>query len=166
MTELAIQADKLRNPQNTDSDPEAEKREAIALCNRRIDAAINLYSDGVISREEYLRRVDLNNRDIAYWEARTTESEKAALELAMCMEAVDKLARLWDAGDEEDKQGMARSLFSYIVYDLDARRIVDFRLKSWAERFLVLRSALYDMDDDPHNPGGSSNHTESDASET
>jgi DNA invertase Pin-like site-specific DNA recombinase len=136
MTEIAIQADKLRNPQNTDVDPEAEKREAIAHCNRKIDAAINLYGDGVISREEYLRRVELNKREIAYWEARTTESEKAALELAMCMQAVDKLAKLWDAGDDEDKQGMARSLFSYIVYDLDTRRIVDFRLKPWADRFL------------------------------
>jgi hypothetical protein len=146
MTELAIQVDKLRNPQNTDVDPEAEKREAIAVRMRRIDAAINLYSDGVISREEYLRRVELNKREITYWEARTTESEKAALELAMCMEAVEKLARLWDAGDDEDKQGMARSLFSYIVYDLDIRRIVDFRLKPWADRFLVLRTALYDTD--------------------
>jgi hypothetical protein len=28
--------------------------------------------------------------------------------------------------------------FSYIVYDLDMRRIVDFRLKPWADRFLIL----------------------------
>ncbi len=38
---------------------------------------------------------------------------------------------------------MARSVFSYIVYDLDTRRITDFRLKPWADRFLVLRAALY-----------------------
>ncbi len=146
LTELAIRADKLRNPQDTTIDPEAEKREAIALCTRKIDAAINLYGDGVISREEYLRRVETNKREIAYWESRTTESEKAALELAMCMEAVDRLARLWDEGDAEDKQGMARTLFSYVVYDLDARRIVDFQLKSWADRFLVLRTALYETE--------------------
>jgi hypothetical protein len=148
MTELAIQIDKMRTSSEPTVDPEIEKQEAIALCKRRIDAAINLYSDGVLSREIYLRRIEQNNREIAYWESRTTESKKAALELAMCMEAVDKLAGLWDFGDTEDKQGMARSLFSYVVYNLDTRRIVDFRLKPWADRFLVLRAALYENDGD------------------
>src|SRR5260370_41861926 len=93
----------------------------------------------------------MNEREIANWEARNTETEKAALELAMCMDAVDKLAKLWDIGDDEDRQGMARSLFSHIVYDLDIRRIVDFRLKPWADRFLVLRSALYDDNETREN---------------
>jgi hypothetical protein len=30
-----------------------------------------------------------------------------------------------------------------IIYDLDKRQIVDFKMKSWAESFLVLRAALY-----------------------
>ena len=87
--------------------------------------------------------MEFNEREIAHWEARTTETEKAALELSMCMDAIDKLSRLWDIADPEDKQGMARSVFSYIVYDLDARRITDFRLKPWADRFLIMRAALY-----------------------
>ncbi|CAG1008909.1 hypothetical protein ANRL4_03954 [Anaerolineae bacterium] len=149
MTELAIQADKMRHPSDESVDPETEKREAIALCKRRIEASINLYGDGRITREEYLRRVEHNEREIAHWEARTSESEKAALELAMCMDAIDKLSKLWDIAEPEDKQGMARSLFSYIVYDVDKRRITDFRLKPWADRFLVLRCALY-----PNEEGG------------
>lgn len=155
MTELAIQADKSRNP-DSGVDPEKEKQEAIALCKRRIEAAINLYGDGRITREEYLRRVELNEREIAYWEARTTEAEKAALELAMCMDALDKLSRLWDLGEPEDRQGMARSLFSYIVFDLDTRRIVDFRLKPWADRFLVLRAALYKNESGAETPNSPS----------
>jgi Mor transcription activator family protein len=99
-----------------------------------------------------LRRVETNQREIAYWESRTTETEKAALELALCMEAVDRLARLWDEGDSEDKQGIARTLFSYVVYDLDARWIVDFQLKSWADRFLVLRTALYETENGASAP--------------
>lgn len=39
---------------------------------------------------------------------------------------------------------MARNLFDFIVYNLDEQRIVDFRLKPWADRFLVLRAALYE----------------------
>ncbi len=153
LTELSIQADKLRNPAAENAvDAELEKQEAIALCRRRIEAAINLYGDGRLDREEYLRRIEQNEREIAHWEARTTEVQKAGLELAMCMETIDKLARLWDTSEPEDKQGMARSLFSYVTWDLDIRRIVDFRLKPWADRFLVLRAALYEDENGSTEP--------------
>src|SRR5690606_22261548 len=39
-------------------------------------------------------------------------------------------------------QQMAHMLFDYVVYDLDQRQIVDFRLKPWADRYLVLRIDL------------------------
>lgn len=31
-----------------------------------------------------------------------------------------------------------------MIYNLDTHRIVDFKLKPWADRFLVLRAALYE----------------------
>ena len=37
----------------------------------------------------------------------------------------------------------AYSLFDEILYDLDAQRITDFHLKPWADRFVILRHALY-----------------------
>jgi hypothetical protein len=106
------------------------------------DAAVHLYKDGEFEREEYMRIREANEREITHWEARTT-TEELAVELALCMEAVDKLARLWDVVEDEDKQGLARSLFTSIVYDLDTRRIVNFRLKPWADNWLTLRAALY-----------------------
>ncbi|MBX3086374.1 MAG: recombinase family protein, partial [Anaerolineae bacterium] len=154
MTDLAISASRLSSVNQLDTDPETEKREAIALCQRRIDAALHLYGDGRISRDEYLRRMEQNEREIAYWESHTTESEKASLELAMCMDALNKLAELWDSGNEEDRQGMARTLFTRVVYNLDTRRIVDFTLKPWAERYLTLRAALYENEDDNNTGGG------------
>ncbi|HEX2621623.1 MAG TPA: hypothetical protein VHL11_15800, partial [Phototrophicaceae bacterium] len=144
MTEIAIQVDKARGIYKDEGDLEAQKDAAIALCRRRIDAATNLYGDGVIERAEYLRRVESNEREIAHWQARSSETEKLALELSMCMEAVEKIQRLWEITDDEDRQGLVRSLFTEIVYDLDAQRITDFRLKPWADRFLVLRTALYE----------------------
>src|SRR5690606_22261549 len=48
-----------------------------------------------------------------------------------------------------------RSLFEYVVYDLDKQRIVDFRLKGWADRFLVLRTALYDDSEQSGSDSGS-----------
>lgn len=61
------------------------------------------------------------------------------MELAMCIEAVDKLAYLWEHSSDEDRQGIVRNLFDYVEYDLDARRITSFRLKPWADRFVVLQ---------------------------
>jgi hypothetical protein len=49
---------------------------------------------------------------------------------------------------------MAHPLFEYIVCELDTRRIVNFRLKFWADRYLVLRSDLYGSDDSSGELGG------------
>lgn len=138
MVEMAIQADQQWRPD--EGDFEQRKTEALALNQRRIDAAVNLYKDGVIDREEYLHRREQAEREITHWESRTSETSKVALEFSMCLEAVRSMKTLWAAANNEDKQGMVRNLFSYIVYDLDHRRIVDFRLKPWADRFLTMRA--------------------------
>lgn len=124
-------------------DLETKRTEAIALCQRRMQAAIDLYGDGRINRQEYLRRVERNEREIASWQARTSDSEKLAMELTMCIHAIDTITRLWEVSSDEDKQGMARHLFEYVTYDLDRQEIIDFRLKPWADQFLMLRTALY-----------------------
>lgn len=54
------------------------------------------------------------------------------------------MVKIWETGSDEDKQGLVRSLFTEIVYDLDSRRIVDFKMKPWAERYLMLRASLYE----------------------
>lgn len=142
---------------NTTSDEntanlEQQKAEAIAVCNRRIQAAIDLYGDGRMSREEYLRRVELNEREIASWQARTTETEKLSMELGMCIQAVEMTKKLWEVSNDEDKQGMVRHLFDYIVFDLDKQCIVDFRLKPWADQFVVSRVALHlEENNEPDN---------------
>ncbi len=144
MLELDIQSQQRELRRDGAPDPEAEKQEAIAKCRRRIEAARYLYEDGELTREEYLHRKEQNEREIAHWESRTSETEQAALELALCLETVDKLARLWAGASDEDRQGMARSLFDHVVYDLDTKRITHFALKPWADRYLVLRAALYE----------------------
>lgn len=143
MTRLGVQA--LTSQEKAQSeDIEAQKRASIAKCRRRIDAARNLYEDGDLSREEYLKRKETNEREITHWEAQTVETEKIALELTLCLEAINRINNLWEISDDEDKQGMARNLFTSITYDLDTQRIVDFKLKPWADRFITLRTALYE----------------------
>jgi len=124
-----------------------EKQQGIALCRRRIDAAVNLYKDGTIDRKEYLHIRETNEREMAHRESRTTQTEEIALELAMCVEAVQRLSRLWKIASSEDRQGLARSLFESVVFDLDKQQIVEFKLKAWADRFLVLRHAMHELDE-------------------
>ena len=143
LTELAMLSRSEIGADGTEEDLEQRKREEIALCQRRIDAAVHLYGDGRISREEYLRRVEDNERQIAHWEARTTETERKALELSMCLDAVNRIASVWDTADDEDRQGMVQHLFTEIVFDLDTRRIVSYKLRPWADDFLMLRMELY-----------------------
>jgi hypothetical protein len=50
-----------------------------------------------------------------------------------------KLSAIWDAGNADQRQSLIRSLFTHVVYDLDARRIASFKLKPWIERFVDLR---------------------------
>lgn len=152
MTRLAIEMSGTKGQTQSPEDLEREKQEAIALCRRKIDAAVVLFGDGMINREEYRRRVEQNEREITHWETRTTETQKIALELAMCVETVDKLSRLWNISSDGDKQGLARSLFTEVVYNLDTQRIVSFRLKPWADRFLTLRAALYEKEDNESTP--------------
>jgi len=85
-----------------------------------------------------------NEREIARWQSRITDTGKAALELALCLNAVEQLIRVWASGSDADRQSLVRGLFTSVTCDLDTRRITDFRLKPWAERYLVLRATLYD----------------------
>lgn len=142
MTELAIQAENGSIPDD-EQEFERQRDKAIALCHRRIEAAQHLYLDGEMSREDYLARKEQNEREIAHWQTRTTETQQIALELGMCLDVVDKLARLWDMADDEDRQGMAQDIFEEVVVNLDTRRIESFKLKPWIERFLIVRMELY-----------------------
>ncbi len=138
LVELALQSEHGTNL----PDIEQEKAAAIAKCRRRIDAAKAVYLDGDMSREEYAKIKEDNEREMAHWQARTADTEKAAVELRMCLGIVNQIIGLWDSSGDEDRQQMAHMLFETIVYDLDQRHIVDFRLKAWADHYLVLRATL------------------------
>lgn len=123
-------------------DLEKEKAKAIALCNRKISAAIDLYREGRITKEDYHRRIEENEHEIAVWTARTTEVEKLTIEFTLCMNAISRIQDLWDTASDEDRQHMVVELFDHIVFDLDKQQIVDFSLEAWAEQFVVARAGV------------------------
>ncbi len=142
LVELAIQSEHGETQGKSKQDVDKEKKAGIAKCRRRIEAAKSVFLDGDMSSEEYLKVKEFNEREIVHWETRTTETEQAALEFKMCMNMANEIAHVWDTSGDEDRQQMAHMLFEYIVYDLDKREIVDFRLKSWADRYLIVRADM------------------------
>ncbi len=59
----------------------------------------------------------------------------------ICLDALGKLTQLWEGSTYEDRNRMAHNLFDHLIFDLDTRRIVDFKLKLWANQFVVVRAA-------------------------
>lgn len=131
-----------------DRDLEARKSAAIAKCERKLQAAKHLYEDGEISREEYLRRKEENYREITHWSSYTTETQRITTHLLLCVEALAKLSELWEASTSEDRNRLARSIFEYVVFDLDTQRIVDFKLNPLYEQFLILRAEVHEQADE------------------
>ncbi len=143
MAELAIQS-RFNGLENQDEHKrEEQKKVAIAKHRRAIRNNLMLFQDGEIEAEEYYRNKDHHERQIAYWESWTTDRQKITLELTTAIEMVRRLKDFWDISTGEDRTLLAHSLVEEIIYDLDTKRIVDFKVKSWAEPFLVLRAALY-----------------------
>jgi DNA invertase Pin-like site-specific DNA recombinase len=127
---------------------EAQRVAAIGKCNRKLEAARHLYEDGDISREEYLRRKEANEREIAHWRAFTTETQRLTTKLLLCIESVGLLSQVWRESNDEDKNRLAGRIFEYIVYDLDQQKIVDFKMNPMYEQFLVLRAESENYEDE------------------
>jgi hypothetical protein len=54
---------------------------------------VYLFGEGRIDLAEYQRRIEANEREIAHWESRTAETQRAALELNMCVDLSRRLVR-------------------------------------------------------------------------
>lgn len=132
------------SPIQDESDFEQKKAEAIAICQRRIDATIHLYGEGRLSRADYEQRIEQSERELSLWKTRTSDKQKITIELTKVKELISQTAFLWHNSSDEDKHGLAETLFDYIIYDLDAKQIVGYKLKAWAERYMILRGGMYE----------------------
>lgn len=143
MAELAIQS-QFRDAHDERENLDEQKKIAIIKHHRALRNNLTLFQNGEIEGEEYYRQKDYHERQIAHWEARTSDKQKVILELSTCMEMVKRLKQFWGITEGEDRKLLAHSLFDEILYDLDTHRIVDFKVKAWAEPFVMLRAALYE----------------------
>lgn len=144
MAELAVKSQFGGLANEDENALEEQKKVAIAKHRRALKNNLTLFQNGEIEADEYYRQKDHHERQISYWEARTTDKQKITLELTTSVQMIRRMKEFWNITSGEDRKLLAHSLFDELVYDLDRKRIVDFKVKSWAEPFLVLRAALYE----------------------
>ncbi|MCI0714378.1 MAG: recombinase family protein [Chloroflexi bacterium] len=149
MTQMALEVNEALGIETDTEDLEEKKQKMINMYRRKIKAAATLYGDLHISKEEYKERTERFNREIVSWQNKTTQAEKIQIELNSCLAIIQQMATLWESSSPKEKKGMAEKLFEKVIYDLDTGEITDFRLKPWADRFLVLRSHLVAGEDVP-----------------
>lgn len=131
--------DQLLNQADSESnDFETVRSEAIALCNRRIAAAIDLYGEGHINRDEYRRRIEGNQREIAEWQARLSDGQFIS-KVTRYAQVLEGLTQRWHKLSGEEKQESVTSIFSAVVFDLNAQKIVGCSLDGEASEFLELK---------------------------
>lgn len=141
MVEMADNSPETSHP-TTRVDMAQTRQRNILKLKKKMENTRTLFREAELSEDDYRAHMAEYRAELAYWEAYTTEQEEVALQLNLCLEAIQRVAAMWDVAEAAERRSMAHNLFEYIVYDLDKQRIVDFRLKPWANRFLVLRAAL------------------------
>jgi plasmid stability protein len=127
-------------------DLEKEKKFAIARCRTILERAKKLYLQAELSDEEYQRIREENEREMLRWETRTQDISRMYLQMEKCAVMVESFNHVWDNGTDQERYEFVHSLFDEIVVDLDTRRITSFKMKPWAEQFLVVRASLYEID--------------------
>lgn len=90
-------------------------------------------------RDAYLSRKSTIEDELRHWQNYSSETTQMQIQLTMCVNAFTRLVDLWKSSSDEGRQTLAKGLFEEIVFDLDDQMMVDFKLKPWAERFLVVR---------------------------
>jgi Recombinase zinc beta ribbon domain len=140
-------------------DLEHEKARAIARCQEKIKRAQELYVELELDKAAYEAVLTENRREIVRWQHRTAEVTRLYLQLEKCAMAIETLNAVWTSSNDAERQAMVRSLFEEIVVNLDTHRIEGFKLKAWADEFLTLRAALYEIEENttrqPKNRSGS-----------
>jgi DNA invertase Pin-like site-specific DNA recombinase len=145
LIDLLKAAARAAQPSASDSERRSstEARAAsIALCNRRIRAAVTLFRDGRMDEADYRQRVASNERRMAELEAQMEGEAQAELRLEQVITTIANVRRLWAVANDADRQSLARALFEELHIDLDSRRITGFRLLPWAEGYLIARASL------------------------
>jgi DNA invertase Pin-like site-specific DNA recombinase len=142
LEEAAIAEAKHHQNAEDEVDVEAEKREQIALCERKLRNLKILFADGEMEEREYRQRRSQIETEIQMWEAKASDVTQIYIEFAECAALLRNMSQMWSQASPEDKQGMTQNLFEWIAFDLDTHRITDLEFKSWIHRIITVQGEL------------------------
>ncbi|MCC6975232.1 MAG: recombinase family protein [Anaerolineae bacterium] len=134
------------NAPNTETENWRANIEAQIQTRRKGQAnLVHLFKRGVIPQDEFDTEYDQHNREIARLQAQLGEPQQVQEMFRMTAQSIQSVGQNWEQTGPEERESFVRSLFDEVVYDLDTRRIISFKLKSWAEPFLQLRVTFEEL---------------------
>src|SRR5689334_10285006 len=83
--------------------------------------------------------VEIAEYEIARLQMQLAEQYDTEVALKLTTDMVANLIQNWHQSKPEVRRAFAHSVFDYLGYDLDSRRIVDFKLTPWAELLMQLK---------------------------
>jgi hypothetical protein len=140
------------NSHNRPEDQITAIQAEIAHWQQRARNADLLFEKARISEADWKDAIETADHEIARLQAQIAERNEAEIALNLTMEMVANLVDNWTQANDEIRRTFAHSLFEYLVYDLDARQIVDFKLKPWAELLMQLKITLNPEENAPSQP--------------
>ena len=106
---------------------------------------IHLFKLNLVTQEEFDSDYSGLDREIARLRSQLGEPQQVQEMFQMTAQSIQSVGQNWEQTSAEERESFVRSLFDEVVYDLDTRRIISFKLKSWAEPFLQLRVTFEEL---------------------
>ncbi|MCC6974571.1 MAG: hypothetical protein IT322_11235, partial [Anaerolineae bacterium] len=113
----------------------------IRLCKQRIENAETLFLMARMDEAAFRRHLEDNEQQIARLQSEMSEGAQVRQMIELTATLLADMGSQWQEANNEDKQALAQTLFSEVVFDLDTHQITGFALKPWAEQFLQIRAA-------------------------
>ncbi len=143
------------NRENQNEEARTKIQAEIAHLRQRAQNADTLFKNVRISEEEWRRTLESAEHEIARMQSQIAQQNEAEVALKLTMDMVADLVQNWNEANHEMRRALASGLFQYLVYDLDKKQIVDFKLKPWIELLMQLKITLQDHDPNSTPDSGS-----------
>lgn len=150
-----------------ESDREAKRHDMqaeIAHHRQRAKNADFLLLRNRITQQEWQDAIHDTEYEIAALEARLGLENETEAMLQVTARQIVALVDGWQTSKPEEQQAWLTLVIDHIDYDLDEKKITDFRLKPWAEKFMQLKFAGELAGEQPSDTVGAAPGDHSDSS--
>jgi len=139
---LFMQTLKHLNEQSANGQQENAIQAEIAHWRKRIKNTNILFQKAHLDEDEWRQSIEEAEHEIAKLQTQVGQGKDVEDALRLNLNMITNLSQSWTEASDDIRRSMANSLFEYLVYDLDAQRIVDFQLKPWASLVMQLKITL------------------------